>query len=554
MNAAHRTAAVLFAAAAASTLRAGGPSVLWTDPADDAVARLTDPGADGPFNEQGLPDLLSAEMIAWQPDAPASDPYTGQPVDPDQSHFFRLDLKFAGLMNPPGPLGLGGYPYQPQVFGDKPLYGFFELDVDDQKNSGGELEPIALQRFLANVARFGGLPEGSISDRVATSADDFDGDFFSPPQFERTGAELALVMCGCFNPEVVEEGGDGDGVFDPGETWIVRGRFFERMQALADASVVYGGSDLGLYDPPVRLRFAHDMYDDVTTVTLVYPLDTIGAGALFGQEPEPLDFNVANQWSVAEMLLDIICVANNCAATNPSAEVVELVEDWEGRDPEDFLDVTDWRLTALAGTAYTQQEPTLYVWSDVGFEWTFADLSADGLVNVIDESAWQQALAQLDGGPDDADGQTNGQVQIPNFGPNFNLFDLTGDGLIDAQVFRRRSERRRRDERRRPRPDARAMGALPAQRGRARMHSRSERRRRGQRRRSRRPARLVGMSCAARSRVCVSLAPLTGGDARASHTSASALDPQPMMVKTLIHRRLLTAGALIHNHFIARAE
>ena len=106
-----------------------------------------------------------------------------------------------------------------------------ELDLDNDINSGGEVEEIAIFRYLANVARFGGLPIGPLGARAAISAADYDGQIATGRQFERSGGEMSIVLCGCFTPVLVEEIGNDNGKMDAGETFFIRGRFLERMQS-----------------------------------------------------------------------------------------------------------------------------------------------------------------------------------------------------------------------------------------------------------------------------------------------------------------------------------
>lgn len=412
-----------------------GPSsnqfkIVWSDDENDNVVRRTG-SLSAPIFDNEIPDLVSLTLRLWQPSSVA-DPYSGVEVTANNAHVFRLDLVVDGLVNPPGPLALGGNPWDPARFGIQPIYGFIELDVDAQKNSGGELEPVARNRYLANVARLGGLPEGSIGQRAAQSASDYDNMFFTGPQFERTGAEFDLVLCGCFTPTIVAENGNLDGTLDEGETMIVNGRFFERMQAVAPFAGSFGGADFGLYDPNVDLRFSHDVGTGQTTISLVYALDQTGAAMLTGQPEEPMDLSVLNQTSVAEALNDLIFTAEGLFGPITDPAVNELIQPWSGRDPFDSLDVTSWDATALLGTTYTNQTSTLYVWTDLGFNATFGDMNTDGVLDALDQDSINNAIATMDGSIEDADGVVNGAVQIINFGPNFELHDITGDGVIDS--------------------------------------------------------------------------------------------------------------------------
>ena len=53
--------------------------VTYADTAGDAVARVTDPGADGPFDPEAHPlvDLLRLTIGKWSPDAPEADLFAG---------------------------------------------------------------------------------------------------------------------------------------------------------------------------------------------------------------------------------------------------------------------------------------------------------------------------------------------------------------------------------------------------------------------------------------------------------------------------------------------
>ncbi len=402
----------------------------WVDAKGDQSFRPTGSMTASFFKEAEI-DLRSLSIQFWAPRSKAN-PYDGQVVSYKNAHIFKLELVVDGLVNPPGPLGLGGHPWDPDRFGPRPVFGYVELDVDGRKNTGGELDPVARRRYLANVGRFGGLPYGSFGERAVTSASDLDYNFSSAPQYERSGAEFALALCGCFAPTIVQEFGNGNGQFEAGEVMDVRGRFFERMQAIAPYAGAYGGSDFGLYDPEVKLRFEHDPIDDETTITLVYALDQVGAAFLRGKMPQPMDLNVLNQVSVAEALNDLIYTANGFWGPVWNSDVSELIEDWAGGLVSEGLDVREWNAVALIGTSYQQQNSALYVWTDVGFDFTFGDLTMDGAADSTDVKAVKSIMMTLDGGPGDADGQYNNSVQIPNFGPSFNVHDINSDGLIDS--------------------------------------------------------------------------------------------------------------------------
>lgn len=412
---------------------AGGASaqtLSYTDAAGDAVVRQTDPGAAGGLRpDTVLPDLLGAECRTWQSPTPRTDPYAGSVVgDPENAHLIRIDVRFAGVVNPPGPLGAGIDPWDAFRFGPSPVYGYLDLDIDDRKDSGGELGSAAELRFLANVGRFGGLPSGSISERAARSADDYDRDFFKGRQIERSGADFSLNLCGCYNVTIVHEGGDGDGIFEAGETWIVRGRFFRRAGGFAGPSLISGGSAPGAYDPWTNVRWSHDISTDVTTITLVAPGDMIGAAQLFGGSVQPVDTFVDNHWSIEEGMRDVID-----SVKRASGPAYILMEDWDRFRREEHLDPRRWEMYALFGTTYAQPIDALYVWTDVGFDITHGDLTGSGYTNPLDAAAFRQYIYTTDGTPKDADGIKNGVVVVPGFGVNFSLYDLNGDGVCDGE-------------------------------------------------------------------------------------------------------------------------
>jgi hypothetical protein len=222
-------------------------------------------------------------------------------------------------------------------------------------------------------------------------------------------------MCGCWPVTLLSN--DDDGIFEPGETWRVRGRFFERAQGFQEASGVSGGSDFGLYDPWTEIQFKHDPNADTTTVTYVGALDMKGAAQLRGGEQQPADNDVENDTSVYEALKDVIFGAN----FNWSDPVDELIEGWEGKKPEDNLDVTDWEFNVLVGTTYSteQLDSLLYVWTDVGFDCKTGDYNGDGDDNDLDDSLF---CATFPGDP----------VPVGQFALGFNMFDANYDGVVDS--------------------------------------------------------------------------------------------------------------------------
>jgi hypothetical protein len=424
-------------AAVTAAASAGGPCNSLSDPAGDAILRRTDPGNDGAVSPTAaLPDVISISLCGWQPADPATDPYTGTTVSGDDAHIFRLQVVLAGLVNPPGELLVD--PFQ---FGPSPVYGFVELDVDDDKDTGGELGGAALQRYLANVGRFGKVPYGAVGERAAESGIGFhwDWNFYSDPQYERSGADFALVLCGCEPAVVVSEGGDGDGQFEADETWVIRGRLWQRAAGYQEASGVVGGSAPGLYDPLVNLQWKHE--NGSTTVTLVEALDMQGAADLPGQPVQGVDqlidvwssqFGAISHHSVQEALRDLVLGAEGLNGGPLHGPVEELTERWDGRNVLAYLDPADWRVTALVGTPYLDQSEELLAWTDTAGRELLGDFDAGGSPDAIDQALFDAAVAQLDGSSFDEDGLADGVVDIVNFGPNFSVYDLDGDGVING--------------------------------------------------------------------------------------------------------------------------
>jgi len=407
-------------------------SGIWNDPLGDATIRRTDVGNDALLPEEfEAVDLKTVRLQGWKTSTPKTDPYKGEAVG-YEADFVRIQVVVDGLVAPPGPLAINGATYNPTQFGERPIYGYFEIDIDHEEDSGGEFMPLARNRYLSNVGRFGMSPKGSISERIARNGNDIDSSFYSEPQFERSGGEFTLQLCGCFEPKIEYQNGNHDSFFDPGETWIVSGRFFERMESFSSESGLYGGTDFGLFNPIVNLLFEHDAMLDLTTITLVFPITNAASAAMLGQEEQPLDLNIMNQTSIEEVLDDLIFGAE--FATGP---LRVLVEEWKNAEVDKFRKPGDWNINAIIGTAPTEPDPTaLFIWTDTGFYEVFGDLNNDDLQTEYDAKIVEEIIEDTDGSEHDADGIVNGQVEIPNFGFNFQLNDLTGDGLIsNADIF-----------------------------------------------------------------------------------------------------------------------
>ena len=409
----------------------GSPSSgysVFNDPAGDAVIRRTDLGNDAPLPPGYEPiDLLQLRLEGWETSTPQSDPYTGTTTGGD-ADLVRVQIILDGLVCPPGPLGIDqqGSAFDPYRYGDRPLFGYIEIDIDDQKNTGGEFTPLANNRYLANVGRFGLSPQGSLSERMVRNAGDFDTIFSTEPQFERTGGEFAITLCGCFTPTIVSQSGDMDSIFDPGETWVVRGRFFQRFIAFQAMSDLFGGFEDGLFEPPVDLRFEHDTHSDQTTVTMIFPITNTGSAQLRGEAVQGIDLNTANQTSIFEALDDLIY--NSEYATG---DLRDMVDNWRGRDLEDYQRPRDWFAHAIVGTSPTVKDPAaLFVWTDTGFNEVLGDFNDDDTSDSLDTQILQNTITTLDGTTGDSDGVVNGEVGIAQFARSFNLLDLNYDGVI----------------------------------------------------------------------------------------------------------------------------
>ncbi|UCE61800.1 MAG: hypothetical protein JSU63_08645, partial [Phycisphaerales bacterium] len=145
-------------------------------------------------------------------------------------------------------------------YGDHPVYGFVEIDMDADVWTGGELFAPEY-RYLGNVVRFGGnVLHPEFLDRVALDGSAFDDDFLTPPFVERHGEEFHLALIGGqFGAgDIVEVAGDDDGIFEEGETWNIRGPFFHRAHGYELFSFVEGGRYPGEYAPDADLQFRHD--------------------------------------------------------------------------------------------------------------------------------------------------------------------------------------------------------------------------------------------------------------------------------------------------------
>ncbi len=412
-----------------------GNAAVWNDTPDDAEERRTDTSTeDGP--PAVMPDIISVALAGWNPLNAVSNPYDGSTVAGNLANIVRIDLLVSGLVNPPGPVGMNGRPNDPFRFGDRAIFGFIDIDIDGNLNTGGEFAPEANLKFLANAARFGGLYHGANVLRGAANGAEIDSNYVTDPQYERSGADFVLDLSGHEDVILVSGDADGDGMFGEDETIIVRSRFFHRTTGYQLASKAFGGSEPGLYDPWVDLRFKHfpgmagDLTDGETLITLIFPLNMQGAAILAGRPMmvEPRDFDVSNDVSVQEAMLD---VKDALVASPPAFPTSELTSDWLMQSVVGSLNPTTWSLTAIVGTA-ANNGLSHYVFTDVGFELRVGDVNGDDAQSMVDRAIVLNTIGVRDGTPIDDDGVVNGEIVIPNFARNFDVLDVDGDGLINA--------------------------------------------------------------------------------------------------------------------------
>ncbi len=403
----------------------------------DAVMRRTDSHYMGPLpSTQNLPDISKIKIRGWQSLTPETDPYSGSESSGGLPHLVRIDVILSGVINPPGPLGLNGMAFDPFQFGNNPLYGFIEFDIDNDKDTGGDLtQGEAALHYLGNAARFGGRPAGSIGARAASSSGDFYWPVSHPPQIQLSGTDWIMGFCGCFSSLPVYKANPNEQTFGPGSTWIMEGRFFERASAYRGASLMIYGSQAGLYDPIVRVRFQHSIAQEETTVTLVYALDAIGASQLSGLPVQPYGTNVASgRSSISEGMYDLIVQASS-GNIPPGSLAYEVTNRWGGRPIQTVQDLSRWKPSFIVGMSYPTYEQGndgLYIWTDVGFNARKGDLNGDGVVDMLDRALVQATIEENDGSASDGDSSINGSVQIISFGSEFSLYDVNGDGLING--------------------------------------------------------------------------------------------------------------------------
>lgn len=420
-----------------------------SDRAGDAALRRLDLGADGAIDPatHRMPDILQYRLGGWEPDDAANDLYQGG--WDDAAEFFRLDIVFDGLVNPPGSLGIE-QPFDPFHYGDHPVFGYVEFDVDADVNTGGELDRPDL-RYNGAVGRYGGAPRGSrFANRVAVDGRAFDGDVTSGPFVDLSGEDFHLALFGWLIEEVhVEHEGDpndpnggdpnipgGDPIFGPGAVWRVTGRLLHRSHGYERFSYACCDGEPGSYEPEVTLRFRHRIDVDRTTVSFVYPLTNVASAAMRDDENvEPDDGDASNQNSIVEALDDLAFSAEFAPPAWRADPAFRIIERWADWSPAMLRPTRAWRVAIAVGTSYTDQDPSgaLLAWTDVYPDIVAGDFDADGRLDGGDLILFDDYMVANDGLPGfDADGLANGEIHLAGFGPNFSMFDVNYDGVIDA--------------------------------------------------------------------------------------------------------------------------
>ncbi|MFO0974146.1 MAG: dockerin type I repeat-containing protein [Phycisphaerae bacterium] len=431
------TAALLLLARAA----AAAPPTIWTDPAGDALVRRTDVGNSGTINPQQhrLPDILETRIGRFAPNEPECNLFLG--AWSTSGGFMRLDVVLAGLMNPPGPLGYDSkWPvYAPFLYGPNAVFGFVEVDMDNDFDTGGEADA-PQYRYLGALGRFGGTPAGILSERMAYDASCLDGDLLTGPAVERSGEEFHLA----FLAEEVEwieirteKPGGNPGLFESGEEWWLHGRLWHRAHGFEDFATICPARN-GRYEPDVTVRVRHDSVSDRTTFSLVYPL-THAAAASMNDPPggyEPLNGCDYDRNSIEEALSGL---KSSAAAAGPYDRMqpgFQFIAGWEFKNISAQLNADAWRIDALLGTAYPV-EPLVsdtFIWTDAQPNSCFGDFNGDGVLDSADLGLLNAYIADHDGDPQfDSDGDGgNGQLTVPDFAQRFCLYDTNYDGIVQA--------------------------------------------------------------------------------------------------------------------------
>lgn len=424
-----------------STLSAKAPVVL-VDPECDVRILRTDEATGMPFDPEThlLPNILEMRLGAFQPSDPAGNPFIGAWTV--SGGYLRLDVVFRGVVNPPGVVGMSDAPeFDPYRYGLNPVFGFIELDVDANENTGGEVD-FPEMRYLGNVARLGGLPiESHYADRVAITREDFNNDVNEGPLVKRSGEEFHLALVGeeidSVNILVEKNCGNPD-IFEAGETWQMSGHWLHRAHSFEPYSIQCFAAE-GRYLPVSMLQFRHSTYSNRTTVSLVFPLRNMDCAQMHvpAQPSQPNNGCPGDQFSIEEALVDLRFSALNVEPSQSMESEFQLMVEWAMQAPEDLLNPDQWRINACVGSAYPVEQPgdARFVWTDMYPNVVNGDSTGDGLVTVADMHAFQAFLSAHDGDEeyDDDDCDSNQSIELCNFARNFCLFDTNYDGYVNGQ-------------------------------------------------------------------------------------------------------------------------
>lgn len=435
------SAGVLVCVIVAGQTRLSAQPQILTDPAMDTQIRRTDFNNDGAIDPamHALPDLIEIRAGSFSPFEPEDNRFAGQWNN--GGGFIRVDLVFAGLVNPPGKLGLSSSnpQYDPFRYGPNPVFGFIEFDVDQNEDTGGELAAPQF-RYTGNVGRFGGMPSAAyLWNRIAIDATAFDANVQSAPFIDRSGEEFHWVFLGEEIGHVhvdTESPGGNPSLFEAGETWTLDGEFIHRAHGFEEFAVMCFESE-GVYEDEAKIQFRHSLSTNQTTVSLVYP--KTNAGFLELEDPngnlQPNDGCADGQSSVEEALEDLWFSATIADAGTRSLPEFQLIAGWEFEDPSQYLDASTWRITALVGTTYAGQQPdgAVFAWTDVYPNPVIGDFDGDGSYSALDDALRADYVLEKDGTPSiDQDGPGNGTIELVDFAPQFCLFDVNYDGRVNS--------------------------------------------------------------------------------------------------------------------------
>lgn len=407
---------------------------VYPDRPNDAKFRPTDAGRQAPFDPTGRGpiELLTIEIGGWAPNA--------RPLERIEDAFdgahalgadlLRIDIVLRGLVNPPGPLGTPLH--DPYRYGPNPVYGFVELDMDNNVDTGGELDAPEF-RYLSNVVRFGGRsgrPE--FRQRELTQSADFDRNFSTAPFVERHGEEFHVALLGNHVSQIQVLEGNPDRVFDAGESWLILGRHFHRAHGFEPFSFVTGGDVAGEYAPIHPMLFTHDPKRRLTTIAIVFPITQLGSALLRGEPEEPINCDPTDQASVLEALIDLRDSADFLVKIAPTGLPEEqLIVGWSDTNPTAYLDPRAWSLTALLGTSFAPPGPSdaFFVWSDVYPDPALGDVDGSGYRGMHDALR----IAEWTVANDFRDGVLDLSAPVPGFAARFSVFDVDYDGVVELR-------------------------------------------------------------------------------------------------------------------------